>query len=426
MSAKSALGGYWRDIIHQASGNSAAQVIGLIGIPVLARVYQPADFAIQNVFLQIVTFLAGVMTWRYEYFFQLLSGDAQAKKLFVWIVKLGGGLAIILTLVFFSCGTNVSIFFGDPNVGRYLVFAPLTAFLMSIGLAMQHDVQRRRQFKVSAISEVGGKASYVLSGILFAPLGVLGLIATNLFSALGKMSVLCKYCSFILFKKIEYSVREPHPRSLHAKGAKAMVLSHVFLTIGSATPILFISHQYTMETLGQFSMVMSTIFLPSGLIGLAIGQVFYQRAGEYFRDSQDIASLWWGTVKRLIIFGLPIYLVAVCFSAFIYPIVLGDQWSKAGNYAQIFSVAAFFAFISTPLDRITLVLRKNTYLPVMHFFRMLCSILMVIVAAFGKFDFLTYLILMTAQMSILYLADLACGYVFIRLNSRLTNVEKPS
>lgn len=419
------MAGYWRDIIHQASGNSAAQAIGLIGIPVLARVYQPADFAIQSIFLQIVTFLAGLMTWRYEYFFQLLSDDGQAKRLFVWIVKLGGGITLILTMVFLFCGGNVSTFFGDPTLGRYLVFAPLTAFLMSISLAIQHDVQRCRRFKVSAISEIGGKASYVLSGILLSPLGAVGLIATNLFSALGKISVLWKHCSSIVFKKIDYVGLEAHPRSLHAKGARAMVLSHVFLTIGSATPILFISHQYTMEVLGQFSMVMSTIFLPSALLGLAIGQVFYQRAGEYFRESRDIASLWWGTVKRLAIFGLPIYIVAACFSAFIYPIVLGGQWSKAGDYAQIFSIAAFFAFISTPLDRITLVLRNNTYLPVMHFFRMLCSILVVAVAAVEKLEFLTYLTLMTVQMSLLYLADLICGYVFIRLNKRLASVENP-
>lgn len=61
---------YWKDIVLQATGNSSAQVIGLLGMPVLARIYSPEDFATQNIFLQIVMFLAGLMTWRYEYFFR--------------------------------------------------------------------------------------------------------------------------------------------------------------------------------------------------------------------------------------------------------------------------------------------------------------------------------------------------------------------
>jgi len=417
--SKNSLSGYWRDIIHQASGNSAAQAIGVLGIPVLARIYEPADFAVQSIFLQVVTFLAGIITWRYEYFFQLLSGDAQARKLFVWIVKLGGGAALIMTVVLLFYGVDISIYFGDSAIGQYLVFAPLTAFLMSIGLGLQHDVQRCRQFKVSALSEVVGKASYVMSGIVLAPFGVIGLIATNVFSALGKVSVLRKHLLAVLFKdRGDSHPDEAHPRTLHAKGAGAMVLSHVFLTIGSATPILFISHQYGIETLGQFSIVMSTIFLPSGLVGLAIGQVFYQRAAEYFRESKDISLLWWSTVKRLIIFGLPIYMVAILCSSFIYPLVLGGQWREAGSYAQIFSVAAFFSFISTPLDRTSLILRKNAYLPIMHFVRMLCSISVVAVAVFSNANFLTYLILMTIQMSALYFADMMCGYFFVRSATR--------
>lgn len=415
--------GYWRDIVHQASGNSAAQAIGLLGIPVLARIYSPEDFALQNIFLQVVMFLAGLMTWRYEYFFQLLSGGSQAKRLFIWIVKLGVVFGIILTFVLYLFGHEVSVFLGGNGLDFYLVLAPLAAFFVSVALALQHNVQREGFFKISAASEVAGKLSYIGCGILLAPFGTIGLVVTNALSAFGKICFLWRRLIGLLSAKVSADKSERHPRFLHAKGASAMVLSHVFLTIGTAAPIFFISHQFGVATLGQFTMVMATIFLPSGLLGLAIGQVFYQRAAKYFQESKDIKALWWETVKRLFLFGFPIYSVATLFSGFIYPLVLGAQWEIAGQYAQVFSVAAFFSFLSTPLDRVSLILRINIYLPLIHLFRMLSSIGVMAGAAFYKLDFMVYLLLMTCQMSIVYLVDMVCGWLFLNKESAQMCVE---
>jgi teichuronic acid exporter len=358
-------------------------------------------------------FLAGVMTWRYEYFFQLLTQASQAKLLFKWIVKLGISIGIIATIIFYILGDEVSSFLGAKGLNYYLVLAPLAAFFVSIALALQHNVQREGRFKVSAASEVAGKLSYVGFGVLLSSLGSVGIVTTNVFSAFGKICFLWKELIKIVSVNARGANTEAHPRFVHMGGASAMVLSHVFLTVGTAAPIFFISHQYGVVTLGQFTMVMATIFLPSGLLGFAIGQVFYQRAAKYFQEARDIKMLWWETVRKLFLFGFPIYVIAVVFSGYIYPLVLGAQWKTAGQYAQIFSVAAFFSFISTPLDRISLILRINGYLPLMHLFRMLTSIGLMVFATFYELDFMTYLLCMTCQMSIMYALDMGCGWAFL-------------
>lgn len=413
MSSKLTLSGYWRDIVLQASGNSIAQVVGLLGIPVLARVYSPEDFALQNIFLQMAIFLSGVMTWRYEYFFQLLTGSAQAKLLVIWIVKLGFFTGLIFTLVLYCFGHSIAQFSGAEALSPYLFLAPLTAFFISVALGVQHSVQKEGAFKVSAASEVVGKLSYVGSGLLLSPIGSIGLVLTTFFSAFGKILYMRRRLIELFSLKVEAVPQQEHPRSLHAKGANAMVLSHVFLTISSAAPIFFISYQYGVQTLGQFTMVMATIFLPSGLLGVAIGQVFYQRAAQYFQTEQDINHLWWGTVKKLVFFGFPIYALAIILSGYIYPLILGSQWEIAGKYAQIFSVAAFFSFISTPLDRVSLILRVNAYLPIMHLLRMIATGITMLLAVYCDLSFVGYLVLLTCQMSLLYLMDMVCGKVFI-------------
>ena len=63
---------YWKDIIWQASGNSLAQGIGILSMPILTRIYTPNDFAILNIFIQVVAFMS-IMTLRYEYFIIIIK-----------------------------------------------------------------------------------------------------------------------------------------------------------------------------------------------------------------------------------------------------------------------------------------------------------------------------------------------------------------
>ncbi|MCW2270312.1 lipopolysaccharide biosynthesis protein [Pseudomonas sp. JUb96] len=420
MIRKFAVSSYWRDIVLQASGNSIAQFIGVIGIPLLSRLYTPADFAVQNIFLQLVMFLAGVMTWRYEYFFQMLKSQGQASLLLGSIVRIGGLAGFAFTgVLYLSYPLWGERFLSEISL-TYILLAPLTAFFVSLALALQHNRQRCGDFRISAVSEVFGKFSYVAGGGLLSVVGGAGLVATTLFSAVAKVVYIACHSKDILFGKGSRDGQQ-HPLKVHLHGANAMVVSHVLLTLSSAAPIFFISYRYGAEVLGQFTIVMTTIFLPSGLLGLAIGQVFYQRAAAASNDPRKVLGFWLSTLKRLTVVGLPIYLMASALSVYIYPLVLGGQWEDAGRYAQVFSLAAFFAFISTPLDRVSLVLKRSYYLPVLHTLRLLSSLITLFLALHLNMTFMGFLVLYTVQMAAIYLFDLLMGWFF--LASARANIE---
>ncbi|MBO9552018.1 oligosaccharide flippase family protein [Pseudomonas sp.] len=397
---------YWRDVFFQASGNTVAQVIGVLGIPVLARLYAPQEFAVQNIFIQLVMFFAGIMTWRYEYFFQMLKDDTQARWLLSGVVKLGVITGVPLTVLMYAFSADIAQLLSVARGASFLAFAPLSAFLVSLALAFQHNSQRAGAFKVSAMSEVFGKSAYIASGALLAAVTTSGLVFTTLFSALGKMGALLPYSKNLISGPRASASDAVSPLKKHASGAHALVMSHVLVTFSSAAPIFFISAVYGTEILGQFSMVMATIFLPSGLIGTAIGQVFYQRAASHSEEPQLIKGLWSMTVRKLALFGVPIYLCAGVLSPWLYPLVLGSQWHDAGLYAQFLVVAALCAFISTPLDRVSLVLRFNWYMPTLHVLRLLATGIMLMIAQHYTLDFKGFLILYVVQVSLVYLVDL--------------------
>ena len=368
----------------------------------------------QNIFLQLVMFFSGIMTWRYEYFFQMLKSDQQARLLMIGLIKTGLASGLIITAVIYVFSAQAAEVLSLDSRANWLIIAPLSAFLVSLALACQHNAQRAGSYKVSALSEVFGKSAYVASGALLSLVSANGLIFTTLFGALGKIVSILPYSKGLIAARCDAPIVTISPFKEHAKGAHALVASHVLVTISSAAPIFFISAHYGTEILGQFSMVMATVFLPSGLIGAAIGQVFYQRAASHSDQPVILRSLWAVTVRKLVLFGAPIYLLAGFMSPWIYPFVLGGQWHDAGLYAQFLVVGAFSAFISTPLDRISLVLRKNYYLPVIHSLRLVLTGLVLLIAEHYALDFQEFLILYVLQTSFVYLLDLFIGNILIR------------
>jgi hypothetical protein len=79
------------------------------------------------------------------------------------------------------------------------------------------------------------------------------------------------------------------------------------------------------------------------------------------------------------------------------------------------SVAAFFSFISAPMDRTSLVVGRLRYLPIWHAARALTTLCVIALAWVWALPFEALLALLAAQMSVLYAIDLFAEYSFARL-----------
>lgn len=400
------------DILWQASGNGGAQVIGFLTIPILTRLYTPDDFATLGLFLQIVVLLSVIMTLRYEHFINLPKNDYRADL----ILK----LIIAMCVFWFVIGTSLMYFFRDSvayaigkiEISEYLIFAPLAASILSLSVAVQYKVQRHRDFKNSGLSEVCNKVGYLVFGVsgVFFFKGATGLILSPAIGALSKVA----WLTFSLLKtnnlkrqktKIPtlYELKEVAVNYLKLSGS--LTFSHIMLVFTGGIPIFFTNKMYGSETLGQFSLVVSTLYLPSSLIGNAIGQVYYQRAAKCRSDNQHFNNLWKSTAKRLLVIGIPFYTTLSIISTWVYPFVFGAQWSSAGEYAAFLSISAFFSFFTSPLDRGSLVVKAWRYIPFWHTARALTTGFIAWLAWIYQWEFDVFLMYLIFQMCIMYLVD---------------------
>ncbi|MFL1915359.1 lipopolysaccharide biosynthesis protein [Plesiomonas shigelloides] len=401
---------YWKDIIHQASGNTLAQLVGLLGLPILARVYSPEAFAQQSIFIQLTVLLSAFITFRYEYLIPLLKNKCEANYLTRWIIIAGFKMTVVFTfIILFLYYAYAKVYSDYPNGFYYLV--PLVSYLVSLSVLFQHEAQREVEFRLSAISEIIAKLSYVISGLMLYFLNNgLGLLLTTLFSSLSKILFITRCKMKLVFQG---DVNKGLIQFFRSR-ASGLVIANTILTASSLIPIYVIKTMYGENTLGQFSLVMSTIFLPSGLIGSAIGSVFYQRMGMLWNQGNysEMKTLWFETIKKLVIIAIPIYSFGYLTFPSLYPLLFGENWILAGDYARLITFSAFFSFIAGPMDRLSLVLGLSRYLPFINALRLfLLMMLSVCAVFFNNIDAHEYILFFSISMSFVYIFDIVfCGF----------------
>lgn len=406
---------YLSDIVRVLSGNGLGQAIALASLPFLSRIFSPRDFAVQNLFVQFVGFSSVVLTWRYEYLIALPDLEVRALAL--------QRLVFVSALVGVVVGTSVVLMFaqelagalGEPELAAYLPMAFASAGLLSIGMALQNLMQRRQSYRLSSLSEVASKAGYVLvafaGGWLVA--GAWGLVLATAGGAIAKI------VSLWVVRESPVDLQPPIERRdiidvavLYRKLAGSISLSHVLMTVTGAIPSIFIARAYGHEELGQFALVATTLFLPSALLGNALGQVYFQRAAAAWSRGSSFLDLWKSTAYWLLMAGGITYLATWVLAGWLYPLVFGAQWSNAGAYATILVPAAFFSFLTSPLDRGSLVVGAWKYVLGWHMFRAATTGVLALVAEQAGWPLERFLLGLSIQMSVCYLIDLYAGRGF--------------
>lgn len=406
---------YLRDVVWQMSGNGFAQVLGILAMPLLTRLYAPADFATLNLFMQVVAGLTIVLTWRFEYLVMLPKDDGQAHAILRTIAWAGAVTAALTTLAAWLAGDELAALLGDAVLAPWLALAPMTAWLICLSIGLQQAVQRRQDFRNAGFSEVLGKGGYVASALAGAPWlpQIGGLMASAAVGAGAKSLWLWRTLRIGGASYLNLApVRAGDALRPYIGLAGSMSFSNLLGMITSAVPMIFIAKVYGADTLGQFGLVVSTLYLPSGLLGNAIGQVYYQRAAQRQAHREAFHDLWRTTAWQLARIGVPLYAVVALLSPWAYPFVFGDKWQPSGQYAMVMAMAAGLSFITSPLDRTSLVVQAWWYLPQWHAARALTTVAVVWVAWQLQWSIQQFLMALAVQMSALYLVDWLAGRWF--------------
>lgn len=403
---------YLRDVLLQASGNTAAQVLGIAAMPVLTRLYAPSDFAALNLFTQFVAGLAILLTLRFEYLVMLPAEQSESDSVLRLTFFLGAGHVLWLMPLLWFLPDRWAWLRSQGVIANWVWLAPISAFAMSLAVGFQQAVQRRGDFGSSAMSELVGRSAYVVCamvGTLALP-NIWGLMAGTLVNGSAKLVWLMR--SGRELARGWFQPRHvPIAKSIH-RMALSTSLSNLISMFSGMAPMIFIADHYGANALGQYGLVVSTLYLPSLLLGQAIGQVYYQRACRLQGDGVPFKDLVIATSLSLAKVGVPLYALIALLAPLFYPIVFGAEWERAGELARWLCIAAAAGFLSTPLDRTSLIVGAWWYLSAWHTLRAAMTAACLFASVVYPIPLVTCVLLLSLQNALAYGVDWMASYLF--------------
>lgn len=348
-------GGFAHNVSLLAGGTVLAQMLAVLGTPVLTRIYRAEDFGYFQIYYSVMAFATVAVTLRFEQAIFLPDREsAAADVLFVALASVCSFSVLSVFVVwlihrYYVLPRNVQ------GLAAYLWLIPLAMWGAGVYQCLSTWALRQKGFsRVSGtkVTQVGTQMSaQILVGCVhFGPLGLLAGDALGRFAGSLSLARFAWRRSCDVFRQaIDFrgfwSAAVRYRRFPLVSSGSALIG-----VAAAALPPVLIAELYGAKTLGWFALGDRLLGAPTVLIGQAISQVYsVDAAALSSSDPARLQSLFLKSVRRLAVLGvIPLFLF-IAFAPALFSFAFGAQWRVSGEYARILALMHYSAFISSPL-----------------------------------------------------------------------------
>ena len=336
-----------------ASGTVIGQLITVVTMPILTRLYSPADYGVLGLFSSSLTILGMAGGFSYEFALPLPKKDGDAANLFTVFLLILSLTSLCFLIIIFLFGNIVLSFFHLDVLEPYAVLLIFGFFGGSLYTGLTYWVTRRRDYaritKTKIYQGFGGSFSKIILGI-FA-VGPIGLLIGAVLSQMMGIGTLVRYMvkrDRGLFKAISPSRMAEMARQ-YVQFPLFSCPSMIINTLGLQLPVFMIAAIYGLKTVGMFTMAYAVLVLTSSLVSSSMSQVYYAEVSHMLREnSREIKKLFISTTKKLLFIGIPLIIIPSLLAPFFFPIIFGESWNEAGFFCLPLAIMALSNFVVSP------------------------------------------------------------------------------
>ncbi|MEJ6066323.1 oligosaccharide flippase family protein [Psychrobacter sp. 16-Bac2893] len=382
-------GSFVKNVSMLVGGTAFAQLITIILLPVLTRLYSPEDFGVLAVYLSFVSLISVVSCLRLEIAIPIPKEDKDALALFV----LSLGSVVVITLL---TAVGTTLFFKQIHQATqgklegYIWLIPLSVFFSGIYAALQYWATRHKAFSLVAKTRlnqaVGGSSTQI--GLGYAGLAPLGLLIGQLVSMGAGIIGLSRY--FI-------KNSSPLLRDINISELKSVFKQYdrfpkystweAFANSGAIQiPVILIAYYAVSAEAGLLMLAMRLLSAPMSLIGGAVAQVYLAEASEKNYEGQ-LRQFTHNTVRALAKIGTFPILFAGMAAPFLIPIIFGEQWQRAGIFIAWMSPWFLMQFVTSPVSMALHITNNQKIAMLLQFFGLLLRVGGVVVAGLYYKDY---------------------------------------
>lgn len=326
-----------------------------MALPILTRLYSPADFNVLAVFSSLLSIVAVAACLRFDIAIPMPKGDGEAFNLLTLAIGCAVFVSLLSAAVVLVVPSGLAYMLGRLDVEPYLWLLPFGIFMAGAYSALQNWFVRERAFPLIARSRVIQSAASAGSQIGGAGFGVAptGLI----FGYLLNTGSACVILGYRLGRQTHFKqfVGELSGSSLkeawkaYSRFPKFSTWEALANSAAIQLPVILIAAVAAGPEAGYLLLAMSVIQAPMSLFGTAIGQVYLSRAPEAHREGR-LGGFTVEVIGGLIKTGVGPLLAIGVLSPLVFELIFGEGWGRAGWLVAWMTPWFIIQFLASPVS----------------------------------------------------------------------------
>lgn len=340
-------------VLALVTGTAAAQLVLLLVMPVVARLYGPTALGELGLFMSLVWIAAPLAALAYPAAIVLPADTADARALALLSLRISILLALLLLLILTGVWLLLPSALTHLAVGHFVLLLPLVIVGSGLLQVLQQVLLRQRLFGLTArvvfLHAVVMSAAKLLLGWFWPQAGALiALAVVDLFLNAAMLAVIARGQ---LAGLPEARVGWPDLRrvALRYRDFPFFRAPHQMLNaLSQGIPLMLLGSQVGVAAAGFYAVARSLLIMPTQLLGKSVGDVFLQRVAVRVREREAVADDLRRATASLALLGLLPFALVVAFGPQLFEWLLGGAWLQAGHYARWLALWLYCTLLNTP------------------------------------------------------------------------------
>lgn len=409
---------FLKNIILLTGGTAFAQVLGMLALPIITRIYPPEQYGVLAVYAGLLSLLSIGAALDYPKAIPIADNDKIAFNLITLsFISLFTFTAILIVILQFSGEAVLGLFNSDTLVDFKLLI-PLGVLFLGTYNIFLHWSLRVKDFKTITKTKITQSIISNFSKIFLGLIsfGTVGLIIGHL---IGQSGGIGRLSSPLFFRKKEFKnsikinvLREVAKR--YIKFPLYSAPSNYIYVAGNQAPVIILSAIYGATVVGYYGLASTIVNLPISFLAMSVSQVFYAEVANIGKSNPGrIKQLSLKISGKLLIIGLLPLIIFLLLGPWLFHFVFGSDWYDSGVYARVLAFLAFAHFVVVPIGRVLGVLEKQNIGLIINSIRLIVIILAFIISSLLDFTPILTVTIYVVVSSLSYFALFAVVLVVL-------------
>lgn len=417
---RGASGGVLRGMAILALGSGGGQVIGIVAIPILTRLYTPEDFGVLAVFTALVGILAPLVTLRYVLALPLPRHDGVAMNLLALSTVMMVGLTVPIALSLWFWGVPLLALVSMQVLAPWWWLIAVGVLSTAVYEMLTMWATRRRAYRVIAQTNVTQSAVGAMVKIMLGMAGLqpLGLLLGQVVAQAGGIGRMLREFSdaFCTNWRHVTAIRLRKAAWRHRGFPIWRVPSQLFLVVAAQAPVLFVASLYDAYTVGQFGLAMLVLLLPINLLSQNTSKALYAETAVISHRPELIYEILKKTIISVLLISALISIGVLFFALTLFNFVVGDGWELSSSTLAILAPAAFIILPAASTSSLLNVIGGQHLYFGLNIFRALSIVAPFIYASISEVSYISLMVMYSASRAMFSLVNILWVFYIAKRN----------